>query len=252
MLSIIWAFSATLIFTLVLALLPLGFTMRGKIFIALISFVLALGGLAAIPLFPLWETGLMLFLLVLLTAYFMGSRLGTRMLIQTNIPKEDSNNEFSFTKENLKTVEEDKNTLKLSKIEPTALEMVDQSQIAEPLAMDKITYEADVLDEDISFLLDRDSDADVQEKLQGEEEIAEVGYLSEIESLLDEESHIKNLTPNNDWLEKLDELQPLDEPAEDKSPSSKTLDVIDPDYLLFEREVAAAQEQVNKKVSLQK
>lgn len=70
-----WAFGSMLIVILIISLLPIGITNAGKAAIAAIGLLFAFGGLAAVASFSLWQTFLLLTILVLFTAYILDSRL---------------------------------------------------------------------------------------------------------------------------------------------------------------------------------
>jgi hypothetical protein len=81
--TLILAAGALLIIFLITLALPLGFTMKGKVLISLVSFILALGGIAAVTVVELWQAGLMLLALVLISAYFIDKKLNAMMYQKT-------------------------------------------------------------------------------------------------------------------------------------------------------------------------
>lgn len=106
---IIWAFCSMLVLMLIISFLPLGFTFKGKLLISIIGFVLALGGLAAVTTFPMWQTAMMIAVLIFFSAYFMDRRVGF-VLYRDSLLQEDeledelelpiSHNQLLVAKEN--------------------------------------------------------------------------------------------------------------------------------------------------------
>lgn len=72
--------------------LPLGLKVSGKMILIVISFCIASIGILAKNTFPLWQTGLLILLLVLLVAYILDKRLG-KVIYLTN--QEQSNKEWN-------------------------------------------------------------------------------------------------------------------------------------------------------------
>ncbi|PLS01313.1 hypothetical protein [Neobacillus cucumis] len=87
--TIIWSIGSMVALVLILNYLPLGYTKKGKILVALNGFLLALAGNAASSIFPLWETALMLLALTFFSAYFMNNRLGTVMVKEDSLFEDD-------------------------------------------------------------------------------------------------------------------------------------------------------------------
>ncbi|QCJ43633.1 hypothetical protein FAY30_17875 [Bacillus sp. S3] len=77
MVMIIWALGTMLVLLLILSIIPIGITFKGKFIIVLASFIISLGGLISVSTFSLWQITLMLFGLVFFSAYFMDKRLGS-------------------------------------------------------------------------------------------------------------------------------------------------------------------------------
>jgi hypothetical protein len=150
MLPIIWTSGSVLVLILIISFLPLGFTLKGKFFIVLASFVLALGGLAAVSSFPLWETALMLIALIFFTAYFMDNRIGALLFKEIPSFENEQTNEIEIPVDQSKIdIKKNNNSLELTElelVEPAAIKLKDNYQ---PLVQ-KVTEE--VFDEDISFL----------------------------------------------------------------------------------------------------
>lgn len=207
-----------LVYLVVLAILPLGLTIKGKLLISVSSFLFALGGLTSVLSFPLWQTGLMMVTLIFFTAYFIDKRMGTVMFKKyTNVFQEEwkeeyinplSNSNYDFEQGDTSLeLNELLQTDESSFVNLTPQVLTSRSQVIE---QEDGRNENNLLDEDISFLLERETETEVVEQ---HEEEPEVGYLSEIQSLIDEEIVEKGEQINRDWLEELDDLLPLDEVA---------------------------------------
>jgi DNA-directed RNA polymerase beta' subunit len=195
MIPIIWAFGSILVLMLIIAFLPLGFTVKGKSLIVLASFVLALGGQVAVLFVPLWETSLMLAALIFFTTYFMDKRIGTLMfkeipLYVEELPTEYKNPVLSSKIDKAKN----NNSIELAEleiVETSAINMANKSQIIiQPVMQEIKDNENKMQDEDISFLLERNSGNEVEEKK--EELKPEIGDFSDIESFLDEKIDGRN------------------------------------------------------------
>lgn len=209
------------VFFLIIAFLPLGLTIKGKFLLSFVCFLFALGGLASVVSFPLWQTVLMLGVLIILAAYFLVTRLGTLLLKQTpsfqkewskEIINPFSNSKFVFeqgdTSLDLTDLSQSESSFEDNLTPPVlSIQPLDNEQEVEKI-------ESYLLEEDISIFLEKESESEVVEL---REEEPEVGYLSEIESLIDEEIVEKEEKINRDWLEELDDLLPLDEVAAEKA-----------------------------------
>ncbi|MEH7493471.1 hypothetical protein [Neobacillus niacini] len=206
MLTVIWVLGTMILMLLIHLLIPLGYTKKGKFVIVVFSGLLALGGLAAATAFPLWQAILTLVALSFLAAYIMDSRLGKVMYmtkeqyVEEN-EIEDSATSFILTKQSEKTI--DIEFMDLTELEVTASSHVIQQEV------DSISAES--IDEDISFLQDRDIESDRNEILVDDE--FDVSYLSDIESLL-EESLEEKVKLQEEQIDSRDEEGWLDELAE--------------------------------------
>src|SRR4051812_27284494 len=80
--AVIWAIGAMVISMLVLYLLPLGITKKGKLQIVFASFILSLCGLGAAHSFSILLTSLMLVVLIFFTAFFLDRRFGNLIFIE--------------------------------------------------------------------------------------------------------------------------------------------------------------------------
>ena len=172
---LIWALGSMVIFMLLIILMPLSLTLKGKVLISFAGFVLALGGLNAVNSFPLWETILLLLTLVFFTSYILDNRLGKLLYKERfSTSEDDCNNEkhseFDYEKENLN-----------SSVELTELKGLSNDKkvlITPVLLKSEISLQKDneaILDKDLSFIFDNNS---LEEGLN---------YLDGIENLIKEE-----------------------------------------------------------------
>lgn len=247
MLTVIWVLGSMLLVLLIHFLLPLGYTKNGKLIVVILSGLLAMGGLATVSAFPIWQTFLVLLALSFFAAYIMDSRLGNVMYLTKeqfieHIEFEDNDSSSILTKQTEKTL--DIELMDLSELEITASSSTSKR--------DENTASADSLEEDISFLHERDLEGNSGVLI--EDEVLEVGYLSDIESLLEDSSQEK-VDLQEDKLESLDEEGWLDELAEltvikdeEKSPNLEShLDDFELDELFALKEVAATTDKDDSK-----
>jgi hypothetical protein len=247
MLTVIWVLGSMLLMLLIHFLLPLGYTKNGKLIVVVTSGLLAMGGLAAVSAFPVWQTFLVLFALSFFAAYIMDSRLGKVMYMTKeqfieDIEFEDTESSSFITKQTGKTL--DIELMDLSELEITASSSTSK--------IDEHTASADSLEEDISFLQERELESISEEVIDDGE--LEIGYLSDIESLL-EDSTQEKVDLQEDKLESLDEGSWLDELAEltvikdeEKSPIIESeLDDFELDELFAIKEVAATTDKDDSK-----
>jgi hypothetical protein len=245
MLTVIWVLGSMLLMLLIHLLLPLGYTKQGKLIVVVASGLLAMGGLAAVSTFPVWQTYLVLLALSFLAAYVMDSRLGKVMyttkeqiIENVDIDFEDSESSYSIVKQTEKSL--DIEFMDLSELEINAT----TSQV---IKKDENILSPDSLDEDISFLQERELDNIHEEVIEVDE--LEVGYLSDIESLLEDSTQDKS-DLQDDRLESVEEEGWLDELAEltvikDEKPSAKKepqFDDFELEELFMGKEVAAEKE----------
>lgn len=212
--TIIWAFGSMLVLTLILFFLPLGFSIKGKMVVVLASFILALGGLTAVASFSLWQMGFMLIALLFFTAYFMDKHIGALMYIEIPSFEEELTEEYELPVSSSQ-IDMGKNNnsfelAELESIEPSVRKMTDESLLsALPETKQVKDNENGTLEEDISFLLEQKS---VNGRNERKEEIEpENGYLSDIESLLDDANEKKIEKVNNAWIDEIKALSPLDD-----------------------------------------
>jgi hypothetical protein len=189
--KLLWAFGSMLIVLLVVYLLPLGLTKKGKVIIVITSFILALGGIAATTSFSLLLSLLILVVLILFVTYLLDQRLG-KMLYSKEETFGEREPEDVFLETQLQTaaslemLQQRKNEASL---EPLNLlkdknEKNDSADVKKESETD-IPFETG--DEDISFLLNRSISMENEtSKKQEEQKHKDVDYLSEIEELLND------------------------------------------------------------------
>jgi hypothetical protein len=216
---LIWAFGSMLVLILILFFLPLGFTIKGRLMLCVASFILALGGLTAATTFPLWQTALLLGLLIFFIAYFIQSKMGT-FIYKENLSFADVYNNYEdaapVNGRHLEDVLND-NLLDISVgdiLVPSFenLEVKSKNEINPISEQTKGEHSedhlTDIVDEDISFLLDRNDETIVEENT--EDQASESNYLSEIEGMLVEGgSEEKIVESDNNWLDELVDLAPI-------------------------------------------
>ncbi|WP_423799226.1 hypothetical protein [Neobacillus sp. SAB-20_R2A] len=260
---IIWAFGSMVLTLLVLAILRIGLTFKGKFLIASAAFVIALGGNAAVSTFPLWQTALMLLVLVFLIAYVFDSRMGAAIYQKSSVFAEEFDSFLEI--EQPAPIEGSSIELKQQNILPQSIlgELDKDSKKAElnsfvPNHEEDTVHPADIKEEDISFLLDRDT-----EEIMEHAEILEPteGYMSDIESLLELETQAETEPQEEEVLDKI--------PGREVEFSDEELEVMDEDaplddalleFLSADREAAAAlnsedtleEIELDKKLSLSK
>lgn len=264
MIPIIWAFSSMIFLLLIIFVIPLGFTVKGKLFAVLASFLLGLGGLIASLSFPLWETALMLIALIFFTAYFMDNRIGSLLFKEfpsneEKLPKEFISDHSDFQMVTKKIPDSFDHT-DVNSIKDPLSNLIDGSDLLTMRGLEKvIENENNLQDDDISFLLVRNLEEKVENQI-GKKIEPEIGYLSDIESLLVEAS-------NEKIKDQIDILEEINRPTiihgkNDVEPHVSDEDSLMKDstfdFLLAPKEVAVSKEDVleeidsMKKISLQK
>ncbi|MBT2727061.1 hypothetical protein J7E63_08935 [Bacillus sp. ISL-75] len=264
--TIIWAISSMVILMLIIFFLPLGYTLKGKFLLVLTSFILSLGGLAAISIVPLWETTLMLFALIFFVAYFINNRLGALISKESSVFGEDLDDEFEhhepvYKKESLKDVNlvkiDEELTLPISSNIDLGKDTVSELSPSPVMTNIKETTanESETIDDDISFFLERNTEVDVPEQMENKN--MENDYVLDIESLLE----IEEKTVQENLDEEIHELSPI---KVDKSFPIQLNEEEEPlddslfDFLLAQKEVASERDDIldeivpKEKVSLQK
>lgn len=205
MLTILWAFGSMLVLMLIISFLPLGYTKKGEIIIVLTGLLIALGGIAAVTSFPLWQTLLMILALSFFAAYFMDSRIGKTIYeVKAEIGAENEIDEF------------DSVFAMNSQIENTSdIELMDFSEVE--ISNTSINKIAQANDEDVLPLgqpslantvqLAEESD---NEEIVDDSEL-EVSSLKDIDSLL-EDGQIETLElEETGWLNELEVLSVIDQ-----------------------------------------
>ncbi|ULT55839.1 hypothetical protein L1999_22530 [Neobacillus drentensis] len=195
--SFIWAIGSGLLLLLVLNFIPIGLTFKGKLSVALIGFVLALAGLVVDTSIPLWQTGLIILLLVLISAYIMDTRFGSLIYISESDLLElqvEENFEYDvFNQSTEKHLEMELLDLEAEpepEVLPTLhLEETQMMPFSEESQNEVENKEID--NDDLLFLDDTIEPDDRDEDIVKENETGE-GYLSDIESLLFEELELTN------------------------------------------------------------
>lgn len=240
MLTVFWVLGSMLLMLLIHFLLPLGYTTKGKFVVVVSSGLLALGGLAATTVVPVWQTLVILLLLSFLAAYFMDSRLGKVMNMSKEQFIEEEDIEHSDSPINLTN-----QTQKTSDIELIDLAELEITAPTSVIKIDENTIPDDSLDEDISFLEDRKINNATEEKFENDE--LEVSYLSDLESLLEEgteekvelpEEKVKSIDEDG-WLDELAELT-IDKNEDKIMTEESTLRDFELEELFAYKEVAAA------------
>lgn len=244
--SLIWALGSMVILIILLTFLPLGFTLKGKFFVSIAAFILALGGLAAGTTFPLWQTALMLAVLTFFTAYIMGGRSGYALFKETQSVVGDLNEEVKPFDQNFKIEKNiDDSLLDLNDMaaSETSNKQVDK-HMGSTMILDKTELALkegstdDFLGEDISFLLERNRELENEDKALEND----LGYLSDIESMFNEKSIELKEDFNPSWLEELDDLSSIT--LDSVTDSDKKLGS---DIMLAVKEAAAANDQLKGK-----
>lgn len=257
--TIIWAIGTMFVLTLLISFLPLGYTLKGKLLLVLTSFILSLGALAAVSIFPLWQTSLMLLALIFFVAYFMNNRMGT-LLFNNDSVFEDEFVEITETPENVYKIESLRDVNLMDNNEDLVLPVssdinLETAPVITVIEEKIIEGVSEMNDEDISFLLERNTDEDVIVPI--EDHKLENGYLSEIESLLEVES----AKDHKDLPEEIHNQSPIvlkDIDIDKQEEKHEPLDDSFFDFLLAQKEVAAERDDIleviehKEKVSLQK
>ncbi|MCM3765455.1 hypothetical protein [Neobacillus niacini] len=238
--TIIWAFVSMLVVLVIMLVLPIGFTNKGKLVIALTSFVIALGGAAANSVVELWQSGLLLVALVLVIAYLFDKRLGSMLYKETAyFDDELEDGIISETYQNMNSSSKVKDEDRSSDTLPINLELDSfKEESTTPFLpnLDKPALSNSIeINEDISFLLERETELAASDSVK--EPFQETTYLSDMESLLDlDEKELTVVHPADDEVV----LQALDD---ENGPIDDSLI----DFLNHMNEVAVSNEEVLEK-----
>ena len=213
MLSFLWAFGATLTLILILTVLRIGFSFIGKLSVALTGFVVALAGLTTVNTIPLWQTGLIILLLIIVAAYVMDTRFGAVIYSKEIKSLElEADEEFEYAESNpmvekpaeLELLDLNIETEELSSLTDIGENQVHIVQEQRKQELDEINLE---LDEDDIFVLNEIEHAEKTEIT--EHDLPKEGYLADIENLLQEESAEMTSTEDEGWLEEINDLENL-------------------------------------------
>lgn len=252
---ITFALISLLIVFPVVYFLPIGISVKGKLCLIGIAFLIANIGLLSNSLFELWQSSLILFLLVLLCSFIFDRRY--RAVLNTEQYSFKQQEGINLTKEaqlSEKIDEEEKNIIldddlinsdedlqSLTAIDEHNNEenferIEDIEPLHEELKLDK-TFTESVqkedsfeIDEDISFLLNRNEALNTGEAIESslvvekEENIQEVGYMSEIEKLLEETSIELEANSVYTQIEENKEMENLEEIVINKNNSETKID----------------------------
>jgi hypothetical protein len=200
--ELLWAFGSMLIVLVVIYLLPLGLTKKGKAILVSSSFILALGGLAATTSFSFLLSLIILVVLILFVTYLLDQRLG-RWLYSKEESFVERENEDMFLETQLQTAAslEKIHQQKNDALEPLSLleEKKEKNASVEATEASETDIPFETGDEDISFLLKRSISLDNEtSKKQKEQKHDEVDYLSEIEELLNDNlDHLQTIDRTN-------------------------------------------------------
>jgi hypothetical protein len=183
-----WALGSMFVLMLIISFLQLGLTLKGKLLLVIISFLLALGGVAAVASFPLWETALLMGILCLFIAYFMDNRIG-QLLYKANPVNEEVIENMVDRKETVNDVDLVQLNDELPSILKSSfanLEKETKIEVKQPespqVEVKELLGNLEIVDDDISFLLERNPENNVE--IQIKESEPEIAYLSDLESLL--------------------------------------------------------------------
>lgn len=191
MITLLFAVGSLLIVMVAILFLPLGLTKKGKLMIVMISFFMAMIGVASTVSFPLWESILMLTALLFFAAYFLNSR-GKSFLYLTG--------EYEMLKERMLTLEEQEfsadkesffETFKLSNDE-IAISENENNYIgflyepSEPKIFKSEIMEdiPELVEDDTSFLLNRNMETNEEKVIANDKD--DLSYLLDIEGLLED------------------------------------------------------------------
>ncbi|MGJ7912308.1 hypothetical protein [Neobacillus sp. LXY-1] len=176
-----WVLGTTCIFLLAILLIPLGFTLKGKLIIVFTSLVLALSGMVAAARFSLWLTALMLFALVFFASYFIHQRFGSLLFpeisFESDLYEVNALDELNYQNVNGK---EDNSELQQLFSSSNTRKTIDNS-LQMTVSDQNIEPELVMNEEDIVFLQDRDLPVEIPNEINH----VELNYLSDIESLLE-------------------------------------------------------------------
>jgi hypothetical protein len=244
--SLIWATGSMLLVMLIVQFLPIGLTKKGKFVVILASFFLALVGLMAVPSFSLWKVIIMLFVLIYFTAHLLNTRLGHSLFKENNyFGNKLLDQEESYMDYNKINKAENVEQFSLSRKEvASSIEPFEEKEVLdaglfytqhETKHEDQKNEEPhEVIDDDISFLLNRSIEI---EEGSNEETFSEMEYMSDIESLLSEASgEVQTIDEPDGFSQKLKDVDELPILSFDHVPlvENEQTETTDPPYELEE------------------
>ncbi|MEH7249917.1 hypothetical protein V7114_24430 [Neobacillus niacini] len=252
--TIIWAFGSMLLLLLIISFLPLGFNLRGKFIVIFSAFTIAMAGLAAVNVFPILQTLLILLVLTFIGAYILDSRLGKVIYQEFLVDEEEMTEEIKlpFSKQQSEKKSEF-DLLELEEIKavtPSAIKISANFSPSEPETIPSIDENLEIL-----FLQDNKTDQ-IEFEETSEIEITD-GYLADIENLLLEETEVEVESMEDDWLSELADLEEM-EAKKNTNKEENQLDAAELEILFAFKEAAASEieplelESLNKKVVLEK
>jgi hypothetical protein len=188
----LWAIGSMLIVMAIVYFLPLGLTKKGKVILVMISFLLALGGIAATASFSLLLSVLILVVLVFFVTYLLEQRLGKWLYINndyTSIGEEEHTDLFMNTEQetaaSFENVYQRKEEAILEPLHHIKEDIETNDDFESKQMSGADIPEFDTPDEDISFLLNRSISLEKEtSNLPTEQKADETDYLAEIESML--------------------------------------------------------------------
>lgn len=173
---LMWALGSMLFVGIILCFLPIGLSKLGKLIVLLIGLVLTLGGIAVTVSFSLWQTLLLLAVLVLFVAYILDNRFRKIIYLESNRLVD----KVLFAEEEEWSLPETSSLEEVTQVElPT--DSFHKSASSEELPTFLFDNPQE-MDEDLALLLNPESNLEEAEKSI---EFAESDYLAEIEDLLE-------------------------------------------------------------------
>ncbi|WP_462412389.1 hypothetical protein [Neobacillus sp. Marseille-QA0830] len=251
--SIIWAIGSMAVLMLIVSFLPLGYSQKGKVLVVFVSFLLSLIGVAAVSSFSIWLTALMMLALSFFSAYFINNRFETMLIKEPSFYENELDDEFTEQEENYSKVNRSSQPLlaesdqDISSPESSSIPNLEEelvlaqnvsTAVNEPEELE--LNDVPMLDDDISFLLNRSTEAPVQKK--EEETNLETGYLSDIESLLEIESELeKDVLPQESAAVRKDSMEVKE--LDTESDELEELDDLLLDFSLAQKQVAVGKDE---------
>ncbi|MDP4084547.1 MAG: hypothetical protein Q8934_08005 [Bacillota bacterium] len=189
--TILFALGTMLIVLITIFFLPLGFTKKGKIIVVLISFFLAVLGIASTASFPLWKSVLILFALLFFIAYFLDAKGKSFLYLmrENEVQKERilamEEQEFTVDREAFfETFKLSNNEIAITEHENVNIEFLYTQSEPEILKSEIMENIPVISEDDTTFLLNRSIETKEEKDIEvGEDDFS---YLSEIEGLLND------------------------------------------------------------------